>query len=741
MIDNRKKQNGSDELTPEQQELIRLLRQKAEDTPVPMALQPDMILQRLPDSPKRKLFPRLRIPSLKTISGAVAVLGACAAVLLTGQSGIRQYLNGSLSVSTPSEISPSESSVSSDENADKNSDEHADNSTAPGSEAHSEPGSISAPSSEESSTVSEDISSGRGDNSAISASREDTSIESAQESSEATDESDGLIPNGEPAKEITSTVDPEEYSTVLPSGKGEDYAAVYGALQKSVTPQNATQQYATAVLSAGISADGLQSNSQTTVVATDGDYFYVSSQNSRTVSVLKGSKSSGETIATINVQFETPVFSGLSVSSYAVTDCFYANHELFVVGTVSYSGSEGSKTISAISCYDVTDPASPKRIASRAQDGTMVGAVMNGSYLYVFSRYYPDTTVQQNNVAGYIPLFYRNGNAEIPSADNIKISSAGTDSYIVAAAYSSKNPQDLVSCAILQGCGKNFFLGESGLYLFEEESRKMQTVISGITYSAGGFTVTSEATVNGLLSNLTPPNEYGGTLRILTSSYGESNDTHLYIFDRSLSLLGKAESFVENSVLRSVRFDRYSFYYTLYGSDGQVYEMNLSNPSALTGAEAAEKEEEALLSVNAEGNYTVRLTGRKGRTELLLTLRLSGLEKGTAVLSIPEGYNENEISLQYLGSNLVCLIYKEGYNDICKVYSYGDDGLSERISANVPAAEDGKGYLQNGYFFLITSQRTLVFDAETGKQVDPSDVNAETSDAGSSEPEEEEVLH
>lgn len=99
MIDNRKKQNGSDELTPEQQELIRLLRQKAEDTPVPMALQPGMILQRLPDSPKRKLFPRLRIPSLKTVSGAVAVLGACAAVLLTGQSGIRQYLNGSLSVS------------------------------------------------------------------------------------------------------------------------------------------------------------------------------------------------------------------------------------------------------------------------------------------------------------------------------------------------------------------------------------------------------------------------------------------------------------------------------------------------------------------------------------------------------------------------------------------------------------------------------------------------------------------
>lgn len=305
----------------------------------------------------------------------------------------------------------------------------------------------------------------------------------------------------------------------------------------------------------------------------------------------------------------------------------------------------------------------------------------------------------------------------MPSADNISISGASTDSYIVATAYSSKDPQSMVDFKIIQGCGKSFFVGQSGLYLFHEDSRAMETLISGITFGTGHFTVTPEVTVKGILSNLTQPNEYGGALRILTTTYGSSNNTHLYILDRSLKVLGSAENLLENSVLRSVRFDGNMLYYTLYGYDGQVYQLDLSDPAHLPSASAASDEEEALYSIHGEGNYVIRLTGQKGHTQMALTLGLLGVEMDRVTISVEGGYNESDISLQYLGDGLVCLIYQQGDVDICKVYQTGKSGLKELISVTVSATENAHGYLQDGQFFLITSQRTMIYDGQTGEAV------------------------
>lgn len=245
----------------------------------------------------------------------------------------------------------------------------------------------------------------------------------------------------------------------------------------------------------------------------------------------------------------------------------------------------------------------------------------------------------------------------------------------------------------------------------------METLISGITFGTGHFTVTPEVTVKGILSNLTQPNEYGGALRILTTTYGSSNNTHLYILDRSLKVLGSAENLLENSVLRSVRFDGNMLYYTLYGYDGQVYQLDLSDPAHLPSVSAASDEEEALYSIHGEGNYVIRLTGQKGHTQMALTLGLLGVEMDRVTISVEGGYNESDISLQYLGDGLVCLIYQQGDVDICKVYQTGKSGLKELISVTVSATENAHGYLQDGQFFLITSQRTMIYDGQTGEAV------------------------
>lgn len=726
------------ELSEEQQELIRLLRRKAEDTPIPMALQPEMMMARLPEKPSLRQRLRLKIPTWKTISGMAAVMAACVAVLLTGKGSVQQYLNGSNdpAVATSDGSSGYETSSQPEQGSSESGIEIATDDPEESSEPSIDGLTPSAVSEETSSAESSGLQIVQ-----MEPDDTDTIIDdplypsnmvqapetsgsytvSSKPGSSAADaaaaSSGEVLPSGSAGESSSVPVDPSAGAVNLPSGEGSDYAAIYAALQRSVTPENATTQYETAVLSAGISADGLVQSSQKTVSATDGSYFYVSRQNATTLSILSGSASSSDEVARIDVVFETPNLSGMTVSSTAITDCFYSNGEIFVVGTVSYTGKGGARTLSAVSCYDVSQPKSPKLLATAAQDGAMVGAVMSGSYLYLFSRYYPDTTAQESYPAGYIPLLYSNGSAALPGADSIAISEAGTDSYIVATSRSAKNPGDVIDCQVLQGCGKNFFLGNSGLYLFQEKSREMKTIVSGITFSSGGLKVTNEVTVNGILGSLVSPDEYGQTLRILTTSYGSTNDTNLYIFDRSLNQLGQAESFLSDAVLRSVRFDGNTLYYSIYGFDGQVYEMNLSDPANLQRAETAQPEEEALISVSTEGNYSVRLTGQKGRTELVLTLRLTGLERDSVTIPMPGGYSEEDLSLTYLKDGYVCLRYTEGVNDVFRLYRCTGDSLNEILSYSCPSSENAQEYLQDGRFFLVTSSRTISFSPETGEQI------------------------
>ena len=724
---------GLDGLSAEDQAFIRLLREKTEDTPVPMALQPEMIMARLPEKPGKKKTGWLRIPSIRTVSKIAVVLGAFVAVLAAVNRPLRQYLEGSVPVDPSSSVSgtlPQEepSSQPSPPVAPEEPSSEPDSDLSAGDEpsAPSENGGSSASSAPSggnthgstgnasgSSTVSDgedvpantDTGSGSGNTG--------TGADSGSASSGSANSG---LPSGSIREDTTVALSPNISST-LPSNSGEDYADIYSALQRASTPQNAADQYSTAVLSAGISSDGLQQENSRTIMTSNGGYFYVGSQNSMTISILEGSADSGMLAGRIQVEFVRPEISGMTPVSTAVTDCFYSNGILFVVGTVSYSGSSGECTLSAVSAYNVQNPGVPQLVAQSAQDGTMVGAVLSGSYLYTFSRYYPDTTAQQNNPAAYIPILYTEGEARLPEASRIAISAAGTDSYIVATCYSSKDPGELVDCQVIQGPGKKFYLGSKGLYLFQENSREMTTMISGITFGGGGFTVTSETTLNGILGTLTPPNEYNGMLRVLTSSYGASNDSNLYILDQDLNLLGKAEGFLRDNVLRTVRFDGDTFYYTLYGFDGQVYELDLSDPAAIGRASAAPEEEEAILTVDA-GGYTVRLSGQSGRTELRLSVTLSGIDRGSTVVSVPQGYDEDDITLTYLGDGYICLIYGEDYTDHVLVYKVGSAGLTETIRTECPSSEDCRGQLRDGKFFLITAARTVSFDLTTGETVE-----------------------
>lgn len=64
-------------LSGEQLEFMEMLRREAEDVPVPLALEPNMIKQRLPSKQKT--------PAWKVLSPIMAAAVACFAIIVVGQ--------------------------------------------------------------------------------------------------------------------------------------------------------------------------------------------------------------------------------------------------------------------------------------------------------------------------------------------------------------------------------------------------------------------------------------------------------------------------------------------------------------------------------------------------------------------------------------------------------------------------------------------------------------------------------
>lgn len=709
----KKEEIKRDQLTPEQEEFIRLLRQQSENTPIPMSVEPSMMMSRLQ--------PKKRVPWIKIISPVALAVTACFVMVLAGRSG--DILNPTLPIaSDPASVSesspqtgPESSSVSSEDTSEETVPPVEDSPTGASQEdvVSSEISSTAStpPPAVDSSVSSEDVAS--------------------DEQDALPDENGASVPDQDSQGEEIMTEAPQTPPNVYtPGGEGavvsylprdtgsEDYSAVYEAIQAAATPENSNHKYATGVLSAGISTDGLQTSDERAAISAGEGYFYLSQQHEDEVLIIAGN--SGRT-KTFEVKFETPEFAGLTVEKTAVTGCEVVNGRLFVSGTVSYAqNGKRVRTISALSCYDLQDPVNPALLSTVAQDGTMVGLKAVDGYLYLFSRYYPDSEAPESYPEAYVPFRYLNGSAELVSAEEISISACSDESYIVATAFSSKEPGEVNSSLVLQGGGKNFYLGEEGLYLFGEQNLNGQvtTQISAINYRKGEVTMAGEISVLGILNRSSSPNEYGGTLRVLTNSYGSTNDTNLYIFDRQLNLLGSVKGLVENQILRSVRFEKDTLFFSLYEDRNATYALDLDSPGKLGTPYRAERSEEALQSILLRGDQVLRLTGALGRNSVTLSLNGSDGVETAATIELTGTYNENNIGLEsYESGRYVSLTFSDSgsQNQSVLLYAIEGDEMRQILRYECSSWYGGfESYLQDGKFYIVSVAETAVYDVSTG---------------------------
>ncbi|MDD6032589.1 MAG: beta-propeller domain-containing protein [Oscillospiraceae bacterium] len=710
MTDKKKK---AEELTSEQEAFIRLLRQKAEDTPIPMSVEPAMMMARLQE--------KKRVPWLKVLSPMALALTACFVLVLAGRSG--NLIGTSIPVESSYSQSVSQSETESlPGSASSESSYSSSASSGEDSSAESQPDAVSsAPSVSSNSSAPGDSSvSGEENLTSPPASAENPGSEESVSSSSAAETENTQSSQIGAESSLTVPV-PTPGSTYLPRNTDQDdYSRAYEAIQSAATPENAVGRYATGVLSAGISADGLQTSDEKAIICGNNGYFYVSRQSSTEILIVT---SSGK-VGSITAEFETPSFTGLETGSAAITNCEIVNERLFVAGTVSYTkNGAAARTVSAMTCYDLKDPAHPVLISKAAQDGTMIGMKQVDGYLYLFSRYYPDSTAPESYPEAYVPFRYFDGAVELVPSGDIEISTCSDESYIVATAFTSKDPGEYCDSLALQGGGRNYYLSEEGLYLFGERysSGQVTTQISALTYSKGSVSLAGEVTVPGILNRSDSPNEYGSTLRILTNSYGSTNDTNLFIFDRQLNLLGSVEGLVEDQILRSVRFEKNKLYFSLYEDRSVTYALDLLIPQRLGEPYKAERSEEALQSVSAGKDCTLKLSGALGRGALTLTLKNGTEVCDSASISLEGTYSENSISLKvYENGRYVSVAYSDSgtQKQTVRLYAIEGDSLREILRYEcVTWFGSFQTYLQNGKFYVVSIAETATFDAVSGQSI------------------------
>jgi len=502
-----------------------------------------------------------------------------------------------------------------------------------------------------------------------------------------------------------------------PKSEGENpYLFAYRAMQAAAAPDNAVNRYASRVLSAGISADGLQMSDEKSIICEGDGYFYVSRQSGREIAVVNAL---GEHNI-FEVEFETPSFIGLTVGSTAITHCESLNGQLFVAGTITYTrGGDTARTVSAMSVYDLSDPVYPKLTASGAQDGTMLGFMAQGDSVYLFSRYYPDAAAPDNYPEAYVPLYY-DGGARLADADDIVISSCRTESYVVATSYSSKDPGVIRDSLVLQGGGKSYYLGQEGLYLFGESFKggEIVTQISALLCRTGSIELTGEVLVPGVMNYSDSPNEYGGTLRILTNVYGESNSTGLYIFDRQLNLLGSKKDLVKDQILRSVRFERNVLYFSLYEDRSVTYGLDLLLPQELGEVYVAERSEETIRTISVTGGHTLRVSGSLSRDELTLIMKQGREQVDKVTVPLGGSYKSGSITIKsYDQGRYASLSYLDSglQRQVVRLYALEDGKIRELASYDTGVwGGSVRTYVQRGSFYIVSVGETSQYDLATG---------------------------
>lgn len=239
--------------------------------------------------------------------------------------------------------------------------------------------------------------------------------------------------------------------------------------------------------------------------------------------------------------------------------------------------------------FDISNHQAPKEISRYHQDGSYVSSRLTNDTLYLVTNKTVNGNISTaaDPIYAYLPIAGKGEKVRVLPAGDIVIPPYLENlNYAVVTAL-NVSTQAANTKAVL-GMADQIMMSQNNLYLtatvMSADSRNWRARSTGITrfsVTSGGLKYLASGKVAGYIDNQFSMDEYGGNLRIATTSYNEDSKTvnNLYVLNGLLQHVGSVENLAEGERIYSVRYVGDTAYVVTFRETDPLFVVDLKDPA------------------------------------------------------------------------------------------------------------------------------------------------------------------
>lgn len=425
-------------------------------------------------------------------------------------------------------------------------------------------------------------------------------------------------------------------------------------------------------------------------------------------------------------------------------------------------------TETVVYIYDISDVKSPKLASTLSQSGDMLSTRKIGDIIYLVTSYvvYNYDSIEKDKPETYCPYYTANGKISCVDAGSIEVfDRVNNIEYVTVSSIDLNNVSDFSCISSALGAGSDIYASKNNIYtsgyFYGSNEDKGETQFMRFSIDGAKITQSGKFTVSGNILNQFSMDEYNGYFRVvtLTDDYDytsreiggvDKSHTNLYVFDESLTLVGKTQDAGIGEQIESVRFDGDIAYFVTFRRTDPLYAVDISDPkspkilSELKIPGFSEYlhvvSDNMLLGFGRNADEDGIENGFK-LTMFDISDKKNITELSSVVFAGAEFYSQAEYDHKavFIDENkrIVAVPYNvyhdNGETHFYTVYSYDDSGNFTRIlnqetgytdySADTLWSFDcGRGLYIGSKFYIVTPQKLFTYDYNTFKLIDESKI-------------------
>lgn len=238
--------------------------------------------------------------------------------------------------------------------------------------------------------------------------------------------------------------------------------------------------------------------------------------------------------------------------------------------------------------FDISNHKAPKEIGHYRQDGSYVSSRLTNGTLYLVTNktVNGDISTAADPVYSYLPVTGTNETVSLLPAEDIIIPPYLENlNYAVVTAL-NVSTQAASTKAVL-GMADQIMMSQNNLYLtatvmdVDNNWYERSTGITRFSVTNGGLKYLASGKVAGYIDNQFSLDEYGGNLRIATTSYNDDRKTvnNVFVLNNLLESVGSVGNLAEGERIYSVRYVGDTAYVVTYRETDPLFVVDLSNPT------------------------------------------------------------------------------------------------------------------------------------------------------------------